>query len=60
MKFSRIGRRLWRRPRPKLGCGAKESERERALLREISIARLCIMRYKYKNTEYLNKSSFEM
>jgi hypothetical protein len=29
MKFSRIGRRLWRRARPKLGCGAKERERER-------------------------------
>jgi hypothetical protein len=23
------GRRLWRRPRPKLGCGAKGRERER-------------------------------
>jgi hypothetical protein len=29
MKFSRIGRRLWRRPRPKLGCGSKGRERER-------------------------------
>jgi hypothetical protein len=27
MKFGRIGRRLWRRPRPKLGCGAKNRER---------------------------------
>jgi hypothetical protein len=27
MKFSRIGRRLWRRPRPKLDCGAKGRER---------------------------------
>jgi hypothetical protein len=26
MKFSRI---LWRRPRPKLGCGAKERKKER-------------------------------
>jgi hypothetical protein len=24
-----IGRRLWRRPRPKLGCGAKERRRRR-------------------------------
>jgi hypothetical protein len=23
------GRKLWRRPRPKLGCGAKERGRER-------------------------------
>jgi hypothetical protein len=28
------GRRLWRRPRPKLGCGAKERERERENLQE--------------------------
>jgi hypothetical protein len=28
MKFSRIGRKLWRRPRLKLGWGAKERERE--------------------------------
>jgi hypothetical protein len=32
MKFSRIGRRMWRRSRPKSGCGAKGRggiERER-------------------------------
>jgi hypothetical protein len=30
-KFSRI---LWRRPRPKLGCGAKERRRRRRRLNE--------------------------
>jgi hypothetical protein len=29
-KFSRI---LWRRPRPKLGCGAKEEEEEERRIR---------------------------
>jgi hypothetical protein len=28
MKFSRIGRRLWRRPSPKLSCGAKDRDLE--------------------------------
>jgi hypothetical protein len=36
-KFSRI---LWRRPRPKLGCGAKESRR-RILLLLVSLNLLC-------------------
>jgi hypothetical protein len=42
MKFSRIGRRLWRRPRPKLGCGAREGEGERGFFLYETVAFLLL------------------
>jgi hypothetical protein len=47
---------LWRRPRPKLGCGAKkrkkEEEEEEEEEEEDSVSYIGVLRCNYTNVEY--------